>query len=224
MMRRFATHAALFVCGVCLLGGSAAAVLGLLVTHTPPSAPLPLHPFALSEGGPPTPSRPSAPKLAADELSIPSLDVVAPLTREVITDHSLTIPGDVHVVGIWSGGGTPGGRVGTVLLAGHVNYYNQGNGALYRLASIQPGAQIYVTTRTGDLDAWTATSLKAYPKADLPQDVFAPSGPRRLVIVTCGGPFDPQSGHYLDNVVLSARPSDSSPSPPRARTPRRRAT
>ncbi len=207
LMRRARTCVALIACATGLAFGSAVATLGLVATHTATSAPLPAHPFALRlahAASGPVPKL--AIKLAPNELAIPALGVVAPLQAEDIADHSLTIPGNVHIVGIWTGGGKTGGRVGTVLLAGHVNYFDQGNGALYDLSNIQPGAQIYVSGPTGRLDAWTATSLRSYPKANLPQDIFTASGPRRLVVVTCGGPFDAQSGHYLDNVVLSASP------------------
>ncbi len=32
-------------------------------------------------------------------------------------------------------------------------------------------------------------------------------GRPRLVLVTCGGPFDRVAGHYRDNVVLTAVPA-----------------
>jgi hypothetical protein len=33
------------------------------------------------------------------------------------------------------------------------------------------------------------------------------SGPPRLAIVTCGGPFDAATGHYVDNVIVWAVPT-----------------
>ena len=30
---------------------------------------------------------------------------------------------------------------------------------------------------------------------------------RRLVLVTCGGPFDQAAGHYRDNIVVTAVPA-----------------
>jgi hypothetical protein len=138
--------------------------------------------------------------------------VTAPLLPESISDNQLGIPSDVHNVGIWSGGGSITGTQGTVLLAGHVNWWNQGNGALYDLASLKAGATIYVSATTGTETAWQAVSLHSYLKADLPQTIFDPSGPRRLVLVTCGGAFDPTTGHYADNVVAIAAPAPTSPS------------
>ncbi|HEY4630433.1 MAG TPA: hypothetical protein VIG96_03950 [Blastococcus sp.] len=40
-------------------------------------------------------------------------------------------------------------------------------------------------------------------------DVVDPSGEPRLVLVSCGGPFDRTLRRYTDNVVVSAVPPDS---------------
>lgn len=44
-------------------------------------------------------------------------------------------------------------------------------------------------------------------KGALPPDVFAADGPPRLVVVTCGGPFDEATGHCRDDVALVATPA-----------------
>jgi hypothetical protein len=44
------------------------------------------------------------------------------------------------------------------------------------------------------------------PKDRLPNDIHSLKGRERLVLVTCGGPFDEAGGHYLDNVVVTAVP------------------
>jgi hypothetical protein len=36
-------------------------------------------------------------------------------------------------------------------------------------------------------------------------DRFVNSGAPKLALVTCGGPFDAATGHYLDNVIVWAR-------------------
>ncbi len=38
-----------------------------------------------------------------------------------------------------------------------------------------------------------------------PASVYTRNGPARLVLVTCGGPFEPPPGHYRDNVVVDRR-------------------
>ena len=35
---------------------------------------------------------------------------------------------------------------------------------------------------------------------------FARDGAARLTLITCGGPAGPETGHYRDNVVVTAQP------------------
>jgi hypothetical protein len=37
-------------------------------------------------------------------------------------------------------------------------------------------------------------------------DAFARKGPLRLVLITCGGPYDADAGGYRDNVVVVSTP------------------
>lgn len=144
--------------------------------------------------------------LGKNILDIPSIHVSAPVLPEVISNYSLQIPGDVRQVGVWVGGGQVDGTTGTVLIAGHINWYDQGHGALYDLADIHAGAPIYLSDSAGNVTDWKAISLAAVPKTALPQGIFAPTGSRRLVVVTCGGAFNSQTGHYADNVIMTAAP------------------
>ena len=195
---------------VLIIAGAVIVVVGVEHTSPPGPAPLPAHPFSVAAVDPAElPASDAAGHvrtMGPNEVSIPSLNIEAPLVPEAIADHSLDIPGDVHEVGVWTGGATVDATSGTVLLAGHVNYADQGAGALYPLAGIQRHALIYLSDASGHVTTWTTTALQAYPKADLPQNIFAPTGPRSLVLVTCGGPFDTRTGHYLDNVVVTAAP------------------
>ena len=46
-----------------------------------------------------------------------------------------------------------------------------------------------------------------YRKSRIPLDrYFARDGALRLTLITCGGPFDAATGHYRDNVVVTASP------------------
>jgi len=41
----------------------------------------------------------------------------------------------------------------------------------------------------------------------LPTDLFAFDGAPRLVLITCGGEFDPDAGSYDENVVVIGEPT-----------------
>ena len=59
---------------------------------------------------------------------------------------------------------------------------------------------------TGTTRSYRVTSLRRVRKAALPTGIFTRSGERRLVLVTCGGPFDTRTKRYRDNVIVTAVP------------------
>ena len=155
-------------------------------------------------GSAPRSQQPSAP-IADDHVVIPALGVDAPLTPEVVSNGALTIPGDVGTVGAWTGSAALTSTTGTVLLAGHIDNINQGPGALHDLYLLQPGDKVFVRLH-GVSTKWQIVTLGSYPKSEIPQDLFDGSqGPRRLVLVTCGGQI--HNGEYDQNVVATAVPA-----------------
>jgi hypothetical protein len=171
----------------------------------PTQAPVPSPPFSLDQA-PPASTSHEIPSVGSSRVVIPSIGVSARLVAESISHGQLGIPPDVHQVGEWEGGGETDGTQGTVLLAGHLDWVGQGDGALYPLAQVRPGATVYVSSSVGQVTSWAVVSARAYTKSDLPQTIFSGTGPRRLVLVTCGGTFDAATGHYGDNVVVTAEP------------------
>ena len=150
----------------------------------------------------------------ANRIFVKSLGINAPWINEGANKDGLVIPSDVHTVGRWTGGADIDATSGTVLMAGHVNYVGQGNGALYRLSQIQPGAVVVVTDAAGARTSWRVSGLQVVQKAALPTSIFNNSGPRHLVLITCGGPLLKVSdGHggtfntYRDNVIVTADPA-----------------
>ncbi len=153
----------------------------------------------------PTKSGSGTGRLSANEVDIPSLGVTAPLLAEPLVRGYLTIPSDVNNVGWYSGGGRLGAQTGTLLIAGHVNYVGQGWGAFGHLADLQRGTAVFTTDSAGAVQAWRVIAVTAMLQAQLPKGIFDASGPRRLVLVTCGGVLEPDH-LYNDNVVVYAAP------------------
>jgi hypothetical protein len=170
---------------------------------------------ALSTARPAASSSPSGAGIpvTVNRLRISSLHVDAPIIDESIHGNELNIPSDVHTVGHWNGGGAITGGIGTVLIAGHVNYTGQGNGALYQLAQIKRGAEVQTIDAASVPATWRVTSVRLAEKSALPQDIFTAVGPRRLVVVTCGGALVHVAGSgggydtYQDNVIVTAIPA-----------------
>jgi Sortase domain len=102
------------------------------------------------------------------------------------------------------------GQVGPAVISGHVDSMS-GPAAFYRLGDLRRGDPIRVLRADGDWLAFEVTASARYAKASFPTDaVFGPVTGPVLRLITCGGAFDRSSGHYLDNVVVTARPTDQS--------------
>jgi sortase (surface protein transpeptidase) len=96
--------------------------------------------------------------------------------------------------------------VGSIVIAGHVDSATAGAGAFFPLKQAKPGAIVVLTTADGRTKSYRVVSVRHMLKANLPTDIWSQQAPNRLFVVTCGGPFDPVTRHYLDNIVLAAVP------------------
>ncbi|HMA46681.1 MAG TPA: class F sortase, partial [Frankiaceae bacterium] len=141
-------------------------------------------------------------------VAIPALGVDARVVPVPVDDRTgeLTVPEDVRLVGWWEQGPAPGARYGTVVLTGHIDSAEQGPGALARLRDVGPGDRVAVRGG-GGTTAYVVQARREYHKADLPVEVFSSVGRPRLVIISCGGPFDERTRHYRDNIVVYATPA-----------------
>jgi hypothetical protein len=141
-------------------------------------------------------------------LLIPAIGVSAPvLPTGVQAGGALAIPPDPSDVGWWAGGGFPGEPTGAVVLVGHIDSAVSGPGALLRLQDARPGMTVTVTA-AGHAYRYRVAALRAYAKTSLPVTaIFGQQVSARLVVISCGGPFDPATGHYLDNIVAYAVPA-----------------
>ena len=159
-------------------------------------------------------------------LIIPSLHVRAPLVPTGAVgapeSASLTIPADIHEVGWWDGKVHYGSRTvqedapapgqpGVALIAGHVDSAAEGPGALFYLGDLRVGDRIEISDSASHLSTWVVGSApQTTPKDELPPALWTTTGPPKLALVTCGGPFDEATGHYIDNVIVWAgQPSRS---------------
>jgi hypothetical protein len=145
-----------------------------------------------------TPTRVRVPSLRIDATVSPvGIDVVGGV---------LGVPLQIGRTGWWRDGSRPTDESGVVLIAGHVDSAVAGRGAFYSLGRVVRGTRIVLGTRAGGTLDYRVVSVRSYPKIALPMRVWSRLGPARLVLVTCGGPFDRETGHYRDNVVVTALP------------------
>ncbi|MBJ7329856.1 MAG: sortase [Solirubrobacteraceae bacterium] len=143
-------------------------------------------------------------------VSIDGLGVSAPITGSDIDTEAdpgaLAVPKNIDRVGWWRDGAAPGDSSGTILLAGHVDSKKDGAGAFYALPKAQRGQTVTLRSSDGKSRRYRVSSVRRMPKGELPTSVFTRTGARKLVLVTCGGPFNTATGHYRDNIVVTATP------------------
>jgi sortase (surface protein transpeptidase) len=141
-------------------------------------------------------------------IAIASLGVDAPIAPAVIDLNQgvLAVPANIHEAGWWTDGATPHSPAGSIVIAGHVDSATAGAGAFFPLKQAKPGAIVVVTSADGRTKSYRVVAVNRMLKANLPTDIWSQTAPNRLFVVTCGGPFDPVTRHYRDNIVLTAVP------------------
>ena len=153
----------------------------------------------------PSPARRPVPPVRVVAVSI-DVDVpVVPVGVEA--GGFMELPADPAIGGWYRFGADPAASDGNVVISAHVDSPAYPIGPFSRLRDLPVGDVVEVTDAAGDMRKYAVESVTYYPKAELPVDVlFARSGARSLVLITCGGEFDSRTGRYADNVVAIATP------------------
>lgn len=185
-------------------------------TRTPP-------PAAVSEGGhaghhmgpAPTSTSPSsdpAPEPTAERMSrsrptsisIPSLGVSSSITDLGLqADRTMEVPQDGTSTGWFTGSPTPG-ELGPSVLAAHVTWDKE-PAVFFELGSMREGQRVEVERADGSTAVFEVSDIGQYPKTKFPtDDVYGEVDHAALRLITCGGHFDGETGHHVDNVVVYA--------------------
>jgi hypothetical protein len=192
------------------LAVTAAGSAGLLLTRhrapamRPPAAgvdalPVPSGPIA-------APPQPAGPVHVARpvSLTIPVIGVATRLIALGLTPAgALQVPPTATVAG-WYAGSPPPGAIGPAVIVGHIDSVS-GPGVFFRLSELRYGDRVYVRRADGTTAEFRVTAVRSYLKDRFPTEaVYGPTPDAELRLITCGGTFDPATGHYLSNVVVSA--------------------
>lgn len=153
-------------------------------------------------------ARPNGPTAEAPtQVRLPSGTTVGVKAVSTTPDGLLDVPDDIRTAGWWRGGARLGDPFGSTLIAAHIDSRTQGLGPYVELLRVDRGDRIVVRSKHLVQD-FAVTSLRLIPRdsvADAPE-LFAVSGPQRLTMVTCAGPFDEARGGYQNLAVVVARP------------------
>jgi len=186
------------------------------------STPVPVTPSASTTAGV-APSTLTSPVASSPKPSPPlKIDWVAALSRSspvrlqiaaigvdsalmslgLRADGSMQVPPGGFPAGWYTGGPTPGER-GPAVIAGHVDW--NGPGVFSRLQDLRPGDQVMVTRADGSRPVFRVTQVSRYLKDQFPNKlVYGNLDHPGLRLITCGGTFNAQTGHYEENLVVFA--------------------
>ena len=156
-------------------------------------------------GGFQDPVSPAAASTAVPvHISIPAIGVDSDLIGlDRGADGWIQSPQDYDAVGWYEKGVLPG-EVGPAVIAGHVDSPT-GPAVFFDLPRLTPGDTVSVRRADGSTADFVVTGLQTVEKNSFPtESVYAPTPTPQLRIVTCAGAWDPASGHYVDNLVVTA--------------------
>jgi sortase (surface protein transpeptidase) len=172
-----------------------------------PSAAAPSSPSATAS----TPN--AAPKRKQDKgepglpkrLRIPRLKLSMPIIATTVDKTGqMALPDRPTQIGWYAYGPGPGAREGSAVLGGHVDSREYGVGPLAGLGRLARSDKIIIVSQ-GERLTYRVDSIRQISKLSVPlAEIFDRSGPPRLRIVTCGGPYLPSRGGYRDNLILTA--------------------
>lgn len=159
-----------------------------------------------------------APQLASDPrakplarsapvtIRIPRIGVNAPVMK-VGRDADGTVqvpPLEEHNLTGWYRPGPAPGQRGAAVILGHVDS-TTGISVFYYLKDLHAGNKVYVTLADGKVAVFAVDGLQRVAKDAFPTaSVYGKAGYPSLRLITCGGPFDEATGHYVDNIIVYA--------------------
>ncbi|MFN3255588.1 MAG: class F sortase [Ilumatobacter sp.] len=139
-------------------------------------------------------------------LAIDAIDVDEYPIRAVglEPDGQLEVPDETEIG--WYRYGATAGRPGATVLAAHVSW-NGTTGPFFELGSLEPGNQVSVALDDGTIRQYVVTERTMYDKNELPRErIWRNTGDETLVLITCGGDFNPEIRRYRQNIVVYAVP------------------
>ena len=121
-------------------------------------------------------------------------------------DGELEVPDETEVG--WYQYGSAPGLPGSTVLAAHVSW-NRKIGPFHQLGNLEPGARVDVVADDGTTRVYQVVERAVYDKDSLPRDrIWRTTGDETLVLITCGGSYNPSIRRYRQNIVIYAVPVD----------------
>ncbi|WP_166844517.1 class F sortase [Isoptericola sp. BMS4] len=144
---------------------------------------------------------------APERVEVPALRIDVPVLAAGVDDQGrMALPESADEAAWYRFGPAPGSPGGATVIAAHVDDEDS-VGPFARLSGAEPGIPVHVRTEDGTTHHYTVTSVRSTLKPDVSwSGLFGRTGDARLVLVTCGGEWDPVARSYSDNIVVTAAP------------------
>jgi LPXTG-site transpeptidase (sortase) family protein len=184
------------------------AAFGLL-DSTPADARATYTPASVTTAPPRLSHDPQAKPLARSapvSVRIPGIGVNAPVMElGKNADGTVQVPPlDAHNLTGWYRYGPAPGQRGPAVILGHVDSLT-GISVFYYLKDLHAGDRVYVTLADGKVATFAVDGVQKVAKDAFPTaSIYGQAGFPSLRLITCGGPFDKATGHYVDNIIVYA--------------------
>ncbi|MDO9591351.1 MAG: class F sortase [Microcella sp.] len=121
----------------------------------------------------------------------------------------MALPKSPFVAGWYRFASAPGSGAGSTVIASHVDALGEGLGPFAQLRSVPVGTEVSILDSAGVTHTYRIIEIEKIDKDVVPwNDYFSNAGTPRLVLVTCGGEYDPGYaqgiGRYEDNYIVTA--------------------
>lgn len=139
-------------------------------------------------------------------ITIPAINVSSQLIEVgQNSDGSIEVPAPPHYDNAaWYKYSPAPGQAGAAVILGHIDNYKTGASVFYNLGKLKPGDRITVARSDGRSAIFQVTGVREYQKSDFPTTtVYTGDGSTpELHLITCGGSFNHETGHYEANTVV----------------------
>ncbi len=175
-------------------------------TAPPPTTEIERSPLADLLGVPGSAIPPAVePRVRPASVTIDDIELSSPVRAVGLEDSGeLEVPDETEIG--WYRYGSSPGRAGATVLAAHVTW-NGTIGPFFELGGLEPGARVDLALDDGTLRTYEVVERTMYDKDSLPRErIWRTTGDEMLVLITCGGSFNPDINRYRQNIVVYAVP------------------
>jgi len=175
----------------------------------------PILPASALARAPESESERVAEEITPVEFQIDAFGIAAPVEIGTIVDGAMQDPTGPWVVAWYE----PLGKIAednNVVMAGHVDYWNTGpNGTagpaiFWEVPNLASGDIIRLLGENGETYEYAVEWTKLYDVATeltpevIQTEIVGDTDQESLTLITCGGPFDPVTGEYLQRWIVRA--------------------